>query len=381
MSGRKKTSKQSGQQLNLFDKKEALKIDQPSLVKTFKVKITKEDTPGMKKLKNNVTSRIKAIQKLKEQLEKLPVVISKLNDQYNREIGPIMSQLQEARISSLELLDQMYQKKSMNKKQKEQIRTLILDIIQELQEAGIDMAGKYESYYQIEFSDSDDPMKGMVKDVFKMMTGLDVDIDDLIGENKLGPEELKNKYRDQFEQQDSETRDKPAQKDADFETHFQKLYKSLAKQVHPDLESDPKIKKEKEALMQQLAHAKDSGDIYQMITLKLKIENYNQQETVLDDTYIKFYADKLLEKKEALEMDLWMMKHRSGHNSWLYQFFYANHQKTINLRFNEYKSEMEGELDYYQTLLANGKTVTSFKEFLLEFIEEDDDDDFSWFIK
>src|SRR5690606_34958548 len=143
-----------------------------------------------------------------------------------------------------------------------------------------------------------------------------------------------------------------------------KIYKNLAKKIHPDLEQNEEIRKQKEKLMQELAHAKDKKDLFQLISIKFKVDKIEENEEVIDENYLRLYADRLLEQKDELEMNLYLLKKQSGPNSWLYENFHAQHAKTTVKRMEKYKNDLEREIEKNVKLAKSMSTVTGMKQYI-----------------
>jgi hypothetical protein len=381
----------SKRQLNLFDTTEGLRLsDNTSIIKLFSLEISKDDDPGLTKLKKNFNHRIKAIQKLKEDLEKTSQVIRELNKSYNKHVKPTQEELTAHKLQALDTMHTMFHKKTFSWSKKETIRGLILDEIDLLRQDGIEVDVKYEEYFNVDFTNVDEGVKDSLGELFHMLTGMDVDIEDFLGDHKLSEEEVRRKYADQInekireeEADQGKSRGKSkgeniADSEEDYIHHINKLYKSLAKKTHPDLEQDEYIRKEKELLMQQLAHAKDTKDLFQLISLKLKIEKITNQDTIIDENYLRVYADKLLEQKKELEMDLWILKTRSGFQSWLYQQFYSPYKNTILEKLKRHKDVLLEQINDYKIIIEAGKSVKAFNRFLSNIEEEEELNETQW---
>ena len=365
-------------QFSLFSDYDAVKNPKTTdIVKSFTVKAGEEDNPSLKRLKHNFNYRLKTIRKLKEEIERLPAIFTSLNELYNQEVKGTEDLLNALRYDVLEGLDRLFERKSLSNSHKLEISSLILDQMNALNEAGLDYDEKFFKYTELPgtYAESSD-YRELMEDLFKEMTGLDnVDLDDIMGETKLTPGEFEEKYRSQInekirerERRDTESKKQKMNHDiqSGFQDHFMKTYKSLAKKIHPDLEKDELIKKEKEAIMQELAHAKDNKDLFQLIAIKLKIEQIENGNATIDEKHLQQYAERLLEQKEELDQHIYMMKNHSGWNSWLYQNFYARHKKTTIKHLREYEQDLAEEIDELERLKLATKSVKSIRLYLKE---------------
>ena len=203
----------------------------------------------------------------------------------------------------------------------------------------------------------------------------------------MGPEEFAEKYREDFEknnrgfQGNGKNKRKRTEKirtteDIDLNAHFMKTYKSIARKIHPDLEQDSEIRRQKEKLMQELTNAKDNRDLFMLLSIKLKVEMIENREITIDENHLKIYAEKLLEKKKELEQDIFVLKHHSGWNSWLYQNFYALHTSTTIKHMDNYKTGLEEETEQGLELGKAAQTVTGMKKYIREINPYEDDNIF-----
>ncbi|MEM7108443.1 MAG: hypothetical protein AAF519_09470 [Bacteroidota bacterium] len=370
-------------QYSLFDEYEAVKNPKTTdVVKSFSVKADKEDSPSLKRLKNNFNNRLKTIKKLKEEIEGLPAVFASLNELYGQEVKGTEDVLNAVRYDVMEGLDQLFERKSLSNSNKMEVSSLIVEQMTALNEAGCGYDDKYLKYTKLpDFSSESDDYREAIEDMVKGMMGLDeVDLEDILGEKRLNPEEFAEKYQSQIDEKihEEEKRDYELKKqklDRDiqsgFQDHFMKTYKSLAKKIHPDLEKDEHVKKEKEAIMQELAQAKDNKDLFQLIAIKLKIEKIENGNAAIDERHLQEYAERLLEQKKELERHIFMMKHHSGWNSWLYQNFYAKHKKTTITHLKNHAQDLLEEIDELERLKLAAKSVKKIQLYLKERQEEE----------
>lgn len=367
-------------QTNLFGEREETKPSTSTgMVKSLNVEPRPDDDPGLRRLKKNFNHRLKAIAKLKEEIEELPKVFGALNDQYNKIVQPTEERLLTGKLALIETIDDTYAKKSFSNRDRDYICSLMVEELNTISEMGYEYDTKFERYFEL---DDLEDSKDLIEEMISEMMGIDIDVEDMIGKEKLSAEEFEEKYGEKikeeaeaFEQEQNNNSRKQQNKkknegdEPDYNLHFMKTYKSLAKKIHPDLEQDPVLRKEKEKLMQELAHAKDGRDLFQLIAIKLKIE---KNEVVLDETYLKFYAGQLLEQKKNLKQDIYILKNQSGVNSWLYQKFHARHRKTTMKRFATYRDSLENEIEQCEQFTQSIKTVKGMKQYIRDIQEVED---------
>ncbi len=378
----------SNTQTNLFDDYEGVQVSHSTnIVKTFNVKVKPEDDPGLRKLKQDFNHRLKAIAKLKEEIEKLPKVFALLNEKFNKTVKPTEEGLVKSKLELIETLDSAFNKKSFSENEREHIRYCMLDELNSISEMGYNYDEKYQEYFEQDIPVMHEEAMEFFRDMVKNIMGMDVDVNDIIGEERLSPEAFEEKYGEEMKEkakafEEGQKNQKHQQKrmqtgreelgGQDLDLHFMKTYKNIAKKIHPDLEQNAAVRKEKEKLMQELAHAKDTRDLFQLISIKLKVEKIENKEVVLDEVYLKLYAERLLEQKKDLATDIFVMKKQSGKNSWLYQNFHAPHPKTTMRRLETYRDELLEEIDYRKELNNSIKTVKGMKLYIRQEMEVDE---------
>ncbi len=380
----------SNTQTNLFDTYEGVQITTSTdMVKSFTLKSKPGDDPGLAKVKNDFNYRLKAIAKLKDEIEKLPKVFALLNEKFNITAKPTEELFVKSRRELIETMEVAFNRKSFSKNEREHIRFLMLEELNSISEMGYEYDEKYREYFDMDTPGGVSPeAEEIFQEIVNNMMGMDVDIQDVIGEERLSPEGFEEKYgaelrekakeleereKNQKQQRKQMHTGKEEEGGPDLNSHFIKIYKNIAKKIHPDLEQNATIRKEKQKLMQELAHAKDNRDLFQLISIKLKVEKIENKEMVLDEVYLKLYADRLLEQKKDLEADISVLKKQSGKNSWLHQNFHAPHPKTTLKRLEAYRDDLLIGIDQCKELNNSLKTVKGIKKYLRA--ERDDIDD------
>jgi hypothetical protein len=135
----------------------------------------------------------------------------------------------------------------------------------------------------------------LLKETFKMMDDFARKDEELNKEKQPRKKTKKQLEKELIEQQKEELRGK----------NIGRVYKQLAKMFHPDLESDPDKKLEKEELMKQLTIAYESKDLHTLLRLELEyIHKEEDNTTNLSEEKLKVYIDVLKEQVAELESEL-----------------------------------------------------------------------------
>jgi phage-related minor tail protein len=117
-----------------------------------------------------------------------------------------------------------------------------------------------------------------------------------------------SQFENQRERKKSKAQQEKEKKLAEAEkllnTDINKLFKDLAKLIHPDREQDPTLRDKKEALMKELSNARDSMNIAEILRIKLLVDNLipnNQSVLSFNDATIKRFVTIIKTKIQELE--------------------------------------------------------------------------------
>lgn len=365
------------EQQTLFEELE-VEVESKSEVIIVDLKISENEEKSTKQQKKLFNSRMKGIQKLRDDISQFGKISLELMDIYQKKVSIHEIGVDECRLKLLESLDNAYQKKSFSEAEKDFLVGEILDHVRILREGlqEYDELNKYDKYFEmvsnqmLQNEETANIMRGMMEG----MMGMDgVDPKDFVGDDKLSEEELKDKYFS--EDQNFSGQQKSKNKDNEVvENNFRKKYKQLAKRIHPDLETDLKNKEKKEALMKELVIAKENKDLFQLISLQAKIDYLEYGETRVDEINLEQTNKYLLKQKKELEIELFKLKNHSGISSWLYQTFYHPTPKGTKRRMLEYLNELENNRTSLEEAVNEFRTVKSTKEFIRN---QNDEMDFS----
>ena len=109
----------------------------------------------------------------------------------------------------------------------------------------------------------------------------------------------KQHVRDEREQQTAEAHSK----------NLTSVYRQLARMFHPDLEQDPQLKVEKEAIMKELTAAYDKGDLYTILGLELRWLQKNDGDiTKMTDTKLNAYTHALNQQCQDIREEISSVK-------------------------------------------------------------------------
>lgn len=218
---------------------------------------------------------------------------------------------------------------------------------------------------------TDDDLADMVNDPRKFQTF----IEEMM---KAQPEAF-------FEEQEDEEIDWDSAEDDFFNHHFHqqqhieqsakglaffqakemtKLYRQLAKQLHPDKEQDPQRKDHKKTLMQQLSLAKKEKDAIAMIVLAQ--QHLPDFELNLDKTALLGLEATLKDKIRELNLEHRDLQHGHDLKTQVWKKFGGGSKKSQLSAITHYIEALQAEAKQLNADLAKLKTVQAIKEPLRE---------------
>lgn len=272
-----------------------------------------------------------------QQVDELIIEASKI---YSEEIIPEHEKQDELEKEKFEVMFDIYINDVLNLKGKikKDFRNMLLDTCHENSENPKYTKFYYKASLQLETlaekKEREYEMKKAEREIKKQF-GFDVDMEEMASADFNDPEtaeRLKEKYKDLFEKQQANFNEQH-QEESDFESRFgnhrferkktakqlekekkekeveallnkdiNKLFKELAKAIHPDREQDPALRDKKENLMKQLSNARDNMNIGEILYIKMLIDDLlpeNGIETTFNDDsmqrFVKIIKAKILD--------------------------------------------------------------------------------------
>ncbi|WP_231565520.1 J domain-containing protein [Vibrio hyugaensis] len=143
-----------------------------------------------------------------------------------------------------------------------------------------------------------------------------------------------------------------------------RLYRQLAKQLHPDREADDNKKIEKSALMQQLSQAKKDKDV---VALLLMAQQYlPDHEMIMDSDMIERLQATLEEKIRYLIMEYQELQHGHDLKSIIWQKFGGGNKARREKGLKQYRATLEREATELLEKCQDVKTVKQLQLHLKE---------------
>ncbi len=138
-----------------------------------------------------------------------------------------------------------------------------------------------------------------------------------------------------------------------------KMFRKIAKKLHPDREQDPQQRLVKQELMAQAIQARDDGDI---ITLFDLYTTYvDKSDLYFDDQQLSAINALLKEQIKQLQEDKQEIIHSSQLNYQCHEFFYASSAKKIQTKIKAFKKQSAQEIDDLESLTYELKSLKVMK--------------------
>lgn len=292
---------------------------------------TSNNTKAQKEF-NDALAKHKAVIKQAQEIDDL---VNFANAEYAKQILPELETKKKLVAQHTQILCSIYKDEpvKLGKNQKYELKQIILDICSQQIENDRDFY--YNMMLQLETTAERNQRlaeKQRVERQIKKQFGFDVDIEDLNRTSFDSEEEKqahKEKYKEFFEEykeQESkefedyfnrrkqkekqkskaqiEKENKLAEAEKLLNTDINKLFKDLAKLIHPDREQDPELRLKKENLMKELSNARDNSDIADILRIKMLVDDLlpnNTSELSLNDSSIKRFVSIIKSKIVELE--------------------------------------------------------------------------------
>ncbi len=332
------------------------------------------------RLQQQFNSRIKRINKAKEDIKKIEEKTDLIQSKIAEHIHPEISKLIDAKKEFVYFLDKCMGDKSFKKDIKNEIEVAIANMTSELiiehqQKDLIPIFDKYspQSYEKVQ-QDEGQRIKDQISQYFAESTDFDIDLDD-IEIDITDPLAFMRNFQQKIEekQQNDETFDNTkkinqAEKDEKFKNVTQtakKIYKSLITEFHPDKEMDEAKKSEKTEIIKKVTQAYEEDDLFELLRLKLELQQTENTDLEnLPEDELKYYNTILLEQLKELEMKLYSLK--NGFDPKISQLLRCRTNKTLEKNILGGKKEIQDQIDDVQSdleyLKASKKNVKSYFE-------------------
>ena len=343
------------------------------------------------KVYQKINAKIKKLNKEKESVEELKNRISSINNEYKKRILPLLELYNKEHENMLVLLDKFRKKKTVSKHYKSLAEEEMNSLISYFSERGYmtPVVSKLEQELRPKLEDIiDDHEEKIVKELFEAMAadmfedlGIEAELNFEDFKN-LSVEEIRDKIQQQIfkrlkENQERERIELQKEKQSYNDDTFKKMYKTLAKVLHPDKTNTIENKEE---LMKELSSAWEERNYLKLLEINALV-NPDGEEIVLDNKHLKELERDLIKELESIQEFKLAVKDCLTEEFGIYYDFYhvLNSKREEKFRIEEEK--IKSEIEKIKELnKINFKSIKSTKKFLdenySEKLEEDEFFDF-----
>jgi len=321
--------------------------------------ITKQKQQLLSKPQQTFNRLVKKIEKLQHEITSTEQILNEKLTYYSQHLHPLEQELVSLRKQVVKLLFPFYtNKKTLTKKQKQVLKGILVQQVNDIfsfsnEEPDEELKEVFEALEGMKYEDAEKQDLENMKDEMSAMFesfGFKMNFDDLhenMSEEEMGRkmQEMEEQFFQQAEnlnnrqstrkktkkQLEKEERERQA---AEIKNKsISRIYKQLAKALHPDLERDTAQKARKEALMQELTTAYENNDLHTL--LRLELEWIQKEETNLDqltDEKLSIYNEVLKEQVAELEAETYMQLEHPRYQPLLRFVMFPEQLRTLNLK-------------------------------------------------
>ncbi|PIQ22036.1 MAG: hypothetical protein COW65_05485 [Cytophagales bacterium CG18_big_fil_WC_8_21_14_2_50_42_9] len=321
--------------------------------------ITKQKQQLLSKPQQAFNRLVKKIEKLRHQITSTEQILNEKLTYYSQHLHPLEQELVHLRKQVVKLLFPFYtDKKTLTKKQKQVLKGILVQQVNDIfsfsnEEPDEELKQVFEALEGMKYEDAEkqdlENMKDEMSAMFESFS-FKMNFDDLhenMSEEEMGRkmQEMEEQFFQQAEnlnnrqstrkktkkQLEKEERERQA---AEIKNKsISRIYKQLAKALHPDLERDAAQKARKEALMQELTTAYENNDLHTL--LRLELEWIQKEETnlyQLTDEKLSIYNEVLKEQVAELEAETYMQLEHPRYQPLLRFVMFPEQLRTLNLK-------------------------------------------------
>ncbi len=370
---------------------------------TFLIKSTDDKSLSKDQIDFNKLSH--QIETLRKQIEKKEIEFENKLEIFNKKILPAKTSNLDTKTKFLKFVHQTMQQCKFSKKDLKLISEFSAYCFAEIAEdRDIDdeLKAIHDFYNKERFDDVMQTETNQILDRFrqqlKIMYGIDVDFSELEGRNfdeeatRIAQEKIEAAMQEKFGNnrdfngnfafQGEMNNEKPRKKtkaelkreELELEKeelktkNIRSVYLSLAKLLHPDLETDEDKKTEKEELMKQVTKAYDNKDLISLLKLEMQwVNSANKNIETLSGDKIKAFISLLREQVSELELEKYTIDKREK-----YQVFFEYRRlgiKQFELQIATDATIIEEETEMMEDSIFDIKDFKSNKTDLMDVIE------------
>jgi hypothetical protein len=357
------------------------------------------------KNENPLTKNQEIFNKLTQKIEKLEKgnvehfkKLDNLLIYFNANVKPLITEIANVQLRLALILSEQSGKFNFSKNQTEEINKVILKLCNEAFE-NIEPTDEQEAFYNSrskttykeEIEEQEKNSKEIFVDMLNTMFGDKFDAGD-IEDSEDGFMNFQKKMNEEFENlEKNNSKNKKTKKQIQLEKQkeqeeavktksIRSIYITLAKILHPDTETDPILKLEKEEIMKKVTGAYESKDLPAL--LKLEMEFVHKQCEFLDqltDEKLKIYISALREQARELEQEKQSLAYQPKYSEIKNLAFLSEKAATLQLSkdariFDILKQTYTSQIRAFENRSSKKEIISFVKEYSDDYDDHYDDE-------
>jgi hypothetical protein len=373
-------------------------FNQEKMSKQTQIIKTAELKGVLSKEQKRFNGYLQKIKTLKHQIEENKVIALELSKLAQEKIRPTEERTNQAFKKFLLHFDQISFAQSLKGKQLEKYEVILFELADlYLAHAHTDDAIKaifdrysIEKYDDIE-AESAEMSKEYIVSMFKNQFDIDIDPNDItdtkdpFNNPKLFEKMAEAKQKFEEKQAERDAQRKKSDKQIEIEARkkvaesaisktTKQIYLDLVKNFHPDAEQDEERKIWKTDIMQQITAAYEEDDYIRLLELQMSLlEDRANAITSFDDKQLKYFNDVLKKQIDEYYIKL-EMSSPAINPMFPYGDLFDMNRNRMHYKINDFLKSCKAQEKQYVQWLGWIQTKDGFKDFIKNYLLEEDDD-------
>ncbi len=311
-------------QPSLFGEDEAGEFSAPAQKTLTVANVLKQNQQGKPQSKQQAAFQrlIRQIEDRRAQIETWKDYQKRYNERVAKEYQPLVTRLREKQLQMLKLLDGHFDKPAAvrGKKQREKLSSLILELTRDLLDDNLDetVLAIHDKHADLSFKEEQALEKSFSIEMVESLFGVRLNEEELpdgasmeelfahAARTRFGPgpsSPARPERKKSAKAIAAEEKRLAAEKEVS--QSVREVYRKLASALHPDRHSNDSTPAEKTVLMQRVNRAYDEGNLLELLSIQLEIEQIDADHLAgLADTRVAHYNKVLREQLKELENEL-----------------------------------------------------------------------------
>lgn len=362
---------------------------------SFSPVIGKNKDKVLSKHEAEFNKKIKQIESLKAEIEKIKIEIENARNRIFSDLFPLMTVVREKQIKYIFLLDAAYDSGFFKKKDAETLMEHLIELCDQVlaRDMGTDddenseesaiqaIKDKYDTLLYTE--EEKELLDANAKEMISKMLGIDLDE---VAEMENDPEAFFEKRQQRIEEQQRNAQEeqkarKKTKKQIEKEQKFEEekkilakdirtIYTSLAKELHPDLEKDEAERLRKTEMMKRVTVAYENNDLFELLRLQMEYQIEHERIEGLIEEQIKRYNQLLQSQIQELQRAKHSIIGFGSPVAAIYHKFCGQSPKMADRIFTQEKIELQEVIDSLQDSLNTHTDYKTLKNFLKDLRKE-----------